>query len=148
MPPRKIDSGDFTGKEVRRLAEAHKEDIAAAQQRTGLVNQVVTEQSGVFDAETGLAVELTDEEAAALEPEIPDDGGVEEVVVTARSEVQEPTEPAEDVNRLVTFRVNSDIEDMTYGAGSKLMNFRPGRVYRAPAYLRDHLANRGLLYTT
>lgn len=60
--------------------------------------------------------------------------------------VEEVTEVADvEVNRTVTIRVNNPITQMTFGAGN-LYDFEPGREYKVPKTLADHLEGLGYVY--
>jgi hypothetical protein len=154
MPPRRIDSGDFTGKKAQQLAEEKAVEIREAQQRVGMVTTVENENDeyGIYDAATGqLVVDLSPEEAARLEEEEALDDGDEDVedVVPISHQAPVPEVDLESLpnpDEMVVLRVNTDVEDMTYGRGN-FYTFMRGKKYRAPRYLRDHLADKGLLLT-
>jgi hypothetical protein len=44
-----------------------------------------------------------------------------------------------------TIRVNSKIENMTFGIGTPLLNFDEGKSYRVPKEMADHLDSKGYL---
>lgn len=44
-----------------------------------------------------------------------------------------------------TIRVNSKIENMTFGSQNPLYNFDPGKSYRVPKEMADHLDSKGYL---
>jgi hypothetical protein len=55
---------DFTAREAERLRAAHAEELAQAQERIGLASDsVVQEFDGVWDPQTGLRLDISEEEA-------------------------------------------------------------------------------------
>src|SRR5215467_12375746 len=153
--------GDETGQQRKRLAEAKAAELAERQKEVGLVNQVdiVREEEGIWDPSSGQMMELSpDAEARIREMEEPitveddpildprgtntydpmKDLQVTETQQVPRSpapnalEVQDlGAEPVTVEQEWKVIRVNSDIEDMTYGAGNNL-TFLRGRRYRVP----------------
>ena len=119
---------DLTAREAERLRAAHAEELAQAQQRTGLASDsVVQEWEGIFDPQTGLRLHISEEEAKAYEYRPPDEE--EEVLeVGPGFAVLRPVQP---------------IEDMTYGVGNTF-NLVRGRRYRVSKEMAQHLVSKGL----
>lgn len=166
--------GDFTGAQRQKLAEDNAEQLAARQQEVGLVNQVETliEEEGIFDPATGRVVEMSAEAQAKIEAmsepmTMEEDPVLDPTLVVpgynpmkdlqtvgapqqqARvtppnaMEVQEAPMTVEGEWRII--RVNTDIEEMTYGVGEQ-MTFLRGHRYRVPKHLYDWLESRGVVY--
>jgi hypothetical protein len=180
VPRSQSQAGDFTGKESARLSAEKAAELAEAQKRVGMVNQVdtIVEQEGVFDA-LGGGVQLSPEAENQIEEvgiSYADDsdvdalGGhtpapsdpmrnfqdpelqqVEKVVAPNPDWLQEEDEPEVVEAPTMRFRVNEDIEDMTYGLDPKTrqprnLNLVRGRWYTGPRHLVQHLESRGLVY--
>jgi hypothetical protein len=130
---------DFTGKETARLKAQHAAELAERQQQIGLTSEpAVQEFEGVFDPQTGLRLELTEEEAEALEASTRrynqafEDEMEEEVVDVGQAG-----------GEWAVIKVSAPIENMTYGYLNTL-SFVPGRRYRVSNELCNHLLSRGL----
>lgn len=76
---------------------------------------------------------LTREEWAALE--------AQRYEREAREPVRQQPQPRI-VAKMVIMRVNTDLEDVTFGAGTNY-SFEAGKPYKVPEALRDHLKERG-----
>ena len=89
------------------------------------------EFDGVYDPKTQQLLDISEEAARRLEYRPADDGY-----------------PAEEVMEVgpdfVVMKVNTPIEQMTYGVGTSY-NFQPGKKYRVSPDLYQHLASRGLV---
>lgn len=139
------------------------------------IDQVI-EADGVFDPTTGDVVEMPDGVNEAIEQVSYEENDDDEVIdvtagpsslrsMDAMQDLRDPTpqqkpkpmkpNPMEiqdvpDVlvaeDEYVTFRVNTDVEDMTFGADRPLNNFVRGRKYRGPRDLYNHLESRGIIY--
>lgn len=175
MPRSQSQRGDFTGRQRERLTEEHSAEVTEAQERLGTINRVeqVIEAEGVFDpatqdvvevppgADTAGQVTYVSDENDVIDVE---SGGLprpadpfkdlqspvvqqqEKPVAPNPHEVQDLGEDVLTVEpEYMTFRVNSDIEEMTYGAGT-ILTFVRGRKYRAPLHLYKHLDSKGLIY--
>lgn len=165
--------GDYTAKEKERLLLEHKEEIAEAQKAKGLQTaiDVENEANGIFDPSTNEVVAtLNDESEVVLdslyEPEVFDPGAEQTRPVDAfkdlRPTVTEQKPDARETNQFevtteepeeivvqtpkVKFRVNADIEEMTFGVRFPSLNFYVGRVYEAPRDIYNHLESKGLIY--
>lgn len=144
-------AGDVTGRNADTLAQqaaAQKEEAAS---RMSMITATARKQ----DDEV---VDLTDEghNEPVVQPEIVEQadqdkvqapearpattpGVVEEVddeVVTQDVEVQE---------KIVEFRVNEDLENVTIGQGTNY-NFFEGKKYRAPKHIYNHLEEKGYIW--
>jgi hypothetical protein len=136
---------------------------------------VVIEEEGIFDPATGQLVEMSDEAQARVDAlndqvhEVDDPDAVLdprvkprrdpmqsfEDMAPKRKEKPTPSNPMEvaDLGDEVivteeeyrTIRVNTDIEDMTYGVGNNL-TFLRGRRYSVPMDIYRHLDSKGLIY--
>jgi len=174
MPARQ--RGDFTGSERQRLAEEKAKELADRQKEIGLVNQIdiVEEQEGIWDPETGQMVDLPPDAQERIE-------ALSEPVTVDEDPILDPTvimpgyDPMKDLQEMQTqqqerpapsnsmevqdlgpepmtvesewrvIRVNTDIEDMTFGIGNQL-TFLRGRRYRVPRDLYNWLESRGVVY--
>jgi hypothetical protein len=127
---------DFTGRQTEQLNEAHKTERIEQSQRIALVNAELEEEKNIIVDYTG-----SEEPMPAVE--------------VRQVEVNSP-------NRMI--RVNSDIDQMTYGRevidpgdytaspprpailGSlNTYNFKEGQVYRVPKEVADHLNDKGYI---
>jgi hypothetical protein len=136
---------------------------------------IVVEEEGVFDPVTGELVELPEDAQARIEqlrdePVVVDDDPIldpsqpvanydpmkdmrdlqtqQQPKATAVNalEVQDlGPEPITVEDEWKVIRVNTDIEEMTYGAGTNY-TFLRGRRYRVPRGLYDWLETRGVVY--
>jgi hypothetical protein len=175
MPRGTPQRGDFTGQERERLARENQDELVQRQKEIGLVNQVdiVVEEEGVFDPSSGEVLELPDsakERIAQLEEPIEveqdpiydpaDHRAVYKGVPLQDTETKQVPKPVrtntleiEDLgeepiavqSEFRIIRVNTDIEEMTYGVGNTL-TFLRGRRYRVPSDLYDWLESRGVVY--
>lgn len=109
---------DFTGREAARLAKERDEAQAAR----------VEEIAMATAAEEEAAQETVDLTVPPPPPPAPEGSG--------EIEVKRP-------HRVI--RVNSDIEDMTFGHGNTY-SFEQGRSYKVPADLADHLEAKGFVW--
>lgn len=136
---------------------------------------VVIEQEGVFDPATGQLIDMPPEAKAkvdalgdtVIEVEDPDAildphntpprdplQGFQEMIPKQKqkrvsSNPMEVTDLGDEVivteEEYKVIRVNTDIEDMTYGVGNT-MTFLRGRRYSIPLDLYRHLESKGLIY--
>jgi hypothetical protein len=120
---------DFTAREAERLKALHAEQLAERQQQIGLINSapVTQEWEGVFDPQTGLRLDISEEEAKAHEYRPPDED--EEVLEVGGD--------------FAVIRPVQNVDDMTYGVGNTL-NLVRGRRYRVSKEMAQHLASKGL----
>jgi hypothetical protein len=167
--------GDFTGQQRKKLAEEKAAELAQRQQEVGLVNQVdiVHEEEGIWDASSGQMVDLPPDAQKRIEElekplTVEDDPILDprgtrtydpmkdlqpvqtqqapKVVTPNALEVQDlGPEPITVEEEWRVIRVNTDIEEMTYGAGNTL-TFLRGRRYRVPQDLYNWLESRGVVY--
>jgi len=174
--PRGPQQGDFTGRQRQHLAEENAEELAQRQKEVGLVNQVdvVTEEEGIFDPATGQVIEMPSEAAAKIEA-LNEPVSVEEDPILDPTEVvpgydpmknlqtpetqqrppapyrnphevQEVEGPVSVEGELRIIRVNTDIEQMTYGASNPPMTFLRGHRYKVNQHLYRWLESRGVIY--
>jgi len=157
------------------LAEEKAQELVDRQKEIGLVNQVdvVVEEEGIFDPITGELVELPESAQAKVaklqEPVVVDDDPIldptqgrvadpmkdlRDLEVRQQPKAERPNaleiqdmgpEPITVEDEWKVIRVNSDVEDMTYGAGT-MYTFERGRRYRVPRDLYDWLESRGVIY--
>jgi hypothetical protein len=124
--------GDYTGRVAGRLKAQHAEELAQRSQQIGLTDQgPVQEFDGVYDPKTQQLLDISEEQIERERYRPADDGY-----------------PAEEVMEVgpdfVVMRVNTAIEQMTYGVGTSY-DFQPGKKYRVSPDLYQHLATRGLV---
>ena len=114
---------DFTGREKARLEAENAAAVAAAQERMATVAAKVAQVSDeVIDmTATGqpasTVVESSDEEVVIVEPEV----------------------------KTVEMRVNTDIDNMTLGAGNHY-SFKQGQKYRVTSDVYDWLDEQGYVW--
>lgn len=175
MPRSGPQRGDFTGQQRQQLAEEKAQELVERQKEIGLVNQVdmVVEQEGIFDPVTGELVELPEGAQAKVnklqEPVVVEDDPImdptkgrvadpmkdlRDLDIRSQNKASQPnalevqdlgSEPITVDDEWKVIRVNSDIEDMTYGAGTNY-TFERGKRYRVPRDLYDWLEGRGVVY--
>lgn len=122
MPRQTRRGGDVTGRNAEILAEQHREEQEI---RAGEMTLLTAAKAQVAAEPVNL---VPDSPAAPVI--LSEDGSFEEVQDIV---VQDP---------IVEFYVNEELEDVTIGQGN-LYNFREGTPYRAPAWVRDHLEEKG-----
>ena len=167
--------GDYTGQQRKKLAEQQAAELVERQKEVGLINQIdtVREEEGIFDPTTGEMLELSDEARAKIteleqpvtiedDPILDPTGGrnydpmrnLQPVEVQQVPKVPSPNalevqdlgdHPLTVEEEWRVIRVNTDIEEMTYGAGNNL-TFLRGKRYRVPRDLYDWLEDRGVVY--
>ena len=106
------------------------------------------------------AVKTNDTEVIGMGPETPFDvpGSTPEFEVERRivdtenavvqgmiAEKRPVTQVIDQGQQMVEFRVNETLEDVTIGVGNTF-TFEEGRKYRAPAFVRDHLEEKGFIW--
>jgi hypothetical protein len=158
MPPtQRKRPGDLTGRTVERQNEENKEALLAREAEISLTNQAkAAAKEGVIDVDTGFedpdAVDENDNEpgdgltappAAVVAPSAPPVQRQPESVVHPAEVTHTPDVTVEKPR--VTFRVNSDVENMTYGAGTNY-TFKEGQRYSGTQDLYNHLDSIGLIY--
>lgn len=123
MPARNVARpGDLTGRNKAALAKEHAEELAAREKEIAMINAAT-------------AAEKSDTIVEA-KPKTP-----EPVVDT----VVEVAEAVEVETPMREFRVNTAIENMTYGHGQHY-DFEEGVRYKAPKALYDHLDSLGYIW--
>ncbi|MFF1701341.1 hypothetical protein [Streptomyces sp. NPDC058252] len=115
--------GDLTGRNKAALAKEHAEELKARENEISLINAAEAEER----ANTVVEVKPRD----LSEPPAPAPIEVADAV-----EVETP---------MREFRVNTPIEQMTYGHGQHY-DFEEGIKYRAPKALYDHLDSLGYIW--
>jgi len=135
---------------------------------------IVTEEEGIFDPATGAMVEMSAEGTARIEdlsqPMVVDEDPILDPSTSAQAydpmkdlrptETQQQARPTPTNSMEVVdlgeepmtveeewkvIRVNTDIEQMTYGVGNEY-TFLRGRRYRVPKHLYQWLESRGVVY--
>lgn len=136
---------------------------------------IVHEEEGIWDPATGAVVEMSPEAQARIEAVSEPVTVDEDPILDPSVHAQSPYDPMKDFQAMETqqrtktlvrnplevedlgpepitvedewcvIRVNTDIEDMTYGVGNQY-TFLRGRRYRVPKYLKDWLESRGVVY--
>jgi hypothetical protein len=165
--------GDYTAREKARLAKEHAKEIEESQIAKGIQTQaeIDAEANGIWDPVTQTVIEdesgidtgyVYIEEDEPLDPAAPQVRPIDAFQDLRPTEVPQaedtrelnPFEVPEDPKsnlvfveeREVKFKVNSDIEEMTFGAQNPIMNFYVGKNYKGPKALYDHLESKGLIY--
>lgn len=126
MAGTKTRPADFTGRNAEILAAQAAEEQAARQAEITMLTAEAELASGEVDYTEGMNTVLLPDEEDELPAEV-EYAAVEVAVPTKR------------------FRVNSELEDMTFGAGN-YFNFSPGVWYTAPKALYDHLDEKGYIW--
>ena len=114
--------GDFTGRQRDAAVKVVKEEQELRQQELTMASRAAEIQ---LLEET---IDLTGHAPAAV-----DDSALELAEVALETE------------RFKTIRVNTEIKDMTYGAGN-YYSFQVGPKYKIPADVADHLDSLGYLW--
>lgn len=117
MPPTRRRSQDYTGSQADKLAK-ERDEAAAARAAEITMTQQATEQ----------AKEEVVDYVSPPQDEAP--------VAQHSVEVRQPYR---------TVRINSDLEQVTYGAGNHY-DFERGRTYKLPADFADHLDRQGFVW--
>lgn len=118
MATQRVRPADYTGRQRQKLQAQHAEQMAARS----------SELAMSAEAQQALSDEVTDVTREAPEPVEGPDGVV--------SYVEPPSR---------TIRVNSTIENMTFGIGNNY-TFNEGQQYKVPALLADHLEELGYVW--
>lgn len=149
MPRQTVRAGDVTGREKAKLAEQHAAELAARQDEITLVQSKAQERDDEVVDLSGdeyeepiqpqVVEEADQDKVQTPEPKPATTGEVEEV--EDEVEVQEVETPV----KIKEFRVNEDLENVTIGQGTNF-NFYEGKKYRAPAYIYDHLEEKGYIW--
>ncbi|MER5754283.1 hypothetical protein [Streptomyces sp. NPDC002088] len=114
--------GDLTGRNKASLAKEHAEELATREKEIALINAAT-------------AAERSDTVVEA-KPKTPEPVVETVVEVSEAVEVETPTRE---------FRVNTAIENMTFGHDNHY-DFEEGVRYRAPKALYDHLDSLGYIW--
>jgi hypothetical protein len=114
--------GDFTGKVKADNTAEHAREL---EERAATMSMATASIEAAKD-------EVIDLTAPKPEPEAESVGDVEVSAVTVEDD-------------LVTFRVNSSLEQVTIGVGNHL-DFVEGQQYRAPRWVYKHLDEKGIVY--
>lgn len=155
-------AGDLTGRQKQQDA---KEQRIASQERAAEMSMITAEENavelnGVFDPKSGTRIDEPGAHTAVVvdEPQAPLYD--EEVVLTGQEdpEVVAPVVAARKTfsqapatvlrSSMVTVRLDSDIENMTYGMVNgepNNYNFKEGLAYKVPLSVAEHLNERGLV---
>jgi hypothetical protein len=127
--PRILQRGDYTGAQAERLQKEHAGELAERQGQIGLVNELAPEANldGIFDPVTGQLVDADGALEVSPEDELP---------------VEDMSFNGDGGYRLL--RVNTDIEQMTYGVGNTF-DLKRGKRYRVSEDLYQWLDSKGLV---
>lgn len=117
--------GDLTGNVKAELAEKHAAEQAALAKSISMATAAL-EAEGTDDAPIELK---TNEELA---PVVDVDGEIE-------------IQSVDESEKTKTFRVNTDLDDVTIGYGNTY-SFKRGTVYTAPFSVYWHLESKGLVW--
>jgi hypothetical protein len=173
MPRGTPQRGDLTGQTRQKLAEENAKELLERQKEVGLVNQVevIEEAEGIFDPATGEVIEMPEDAQAKVEA-LAEPQSVEEDPVLDPAVKYPGYDPMKDLQDMqqqrqdkpyhnplevdeapVTvegewkiIRVNTDIEEMTYGISNPPYTFLRGHRYRVPKPLYTWLESRGVIY--
>lgn len=116
--------GDLTGNVKADLAEQHAQEQAALAKSMSMATAAL-EAEGTDDAPIIL---MTNEELAPVEV----DGDIE-------------IQAVDETEKTETFRVNTDLDDVTIGYGNTY-SFVRGKTYTAPHSVYWHLESKGLVW--
>ena len=145
-------AGDVTGRRAAELAAERQAEVEARQNEISLVNAQASQRA----EET---VDLTDgpQSQPLAEPRVVEEADQDKVAdpdpaPASRGNdvevVEEPDIEVTDVEvapKIVEFRVNEDLENVTIGQGTNY-NFFEGTKYRAPKHIYDHLEEKGYIW--
>lgn len=118
MAQQRTRPADYTGRQRAKLASEHAEVVRAREEQISMASAVQAEYDDSVHDVVG----------ERQEQQINEQGEVTYVEATAK-----------------TIRVNSTIENMTFGAGN-LYTFEEGKQYRVPAAVADHLEELGYVW--
>ena len=122
MPTARAKVQDHTGRQKEALAKEHAEELAQRKEEIALANAAEAERIN------NDVIDVTER------PEAPT------VIVDSVEEVGVGL-----ADNTVIIRVSEDVIEMTYGAGNNY-TFLAGRKYKVPAYIADHLEEKGYLW--
>lgn len=115
--------GDLTGRNKAALAKEHAEELAAREKEISLINAAA-------------AAERDDTVHDVVPRDLSEPAPAAPIEVSDAVEVETP---------MREFRVNTAIENMTFGHGNHF-DFEEGVRYRAPKALYDHLDSLGYIW--
>lgn len=146
--------GDLTAQTKARLLEQHSKDQQQAALRMTMIDQQAQERKeGTVDLtqpnqpnlpDVPDTVDLTYDERQALSSPQPL-GQTPAAAPEPEIEQSDSVEVADVAERLVTFRVNESIPQVTIGVGNTF-DLVEGQKYKAPKSVYDHLEEKGLIY--
>lgn len=123
MPARNVvRPGDLTGRNKAALSKEHAEELARREGEIALINAAAAEEKSNSVVE--------------VKPKQPEQAVETVVEVADVVEVETPTRE---------FRVNTALENMTFGHGNHF-DFEEGVRYKAPKALYDHLDSLGYIW--
>lgn len=125
---------DATGAKRDQLAKEHQEELARRQAELTMQQQVEAQSDEVTDysGEGPLTMDV--------------DSGAEETPewqTVGETPIQE--QGVLDGKKAVVIRVNTDLEDVTIGAGNNY-TFLEGQRYKVPLHVAQHLEEKGFIY--
>ncbi len=161
MPTKTTAAGDATGRKRQQLAKEHAEELRKRDKEITLINAVEQSEvdNGVYDPSSGTLVDgAADPEKVAAEQGITFVDDDDEVIDTAPARpiapqyhpqaaqaAQEIVEVDSLAEPLVIIRVNTDLEQMTFGQGNHF-SFEAGKQYRVTRSLANHLEEKGYVW--
>lgn len=117
--------GDLTGKNKQNLEQEHAAELAAKQKSLALAAEAIQNEANDEPVEL-----KTNEQIEASAPRL--DGDIE-------------IQAIDETEKIVTFKVNSTLEQVTIGYGNNY-DFEQGRTYKAPQSVYDFLDSKGLIW--
>lgn len=131
MPTQRKPPTDHTGNKRQQLEKEHADEIVRRQGEMAMISHA--------------AAEAASEVVDMVKPDEPLTASAEDAPPAVWETVGGPEVrgPADDGT--VVIRVNSDLEDVTIGAGNNY-TFMEGQQYRVPAYVAAHLEEKGYVY--
>jgi hypothetical protein len=142
MPPAKKRPGDMTGRQAEILAAENKEALEARAAEISLIQEVDRES---LDEPIDLTGGSDPDEVEDIDDIIDVTTPVEVVTAPPAAPVVERRADVHVEKPKRTFRVNTDIENMTFGVGTNY-NFKAGQKYTVDKALFDHLVRLGYVY--
>ena len=135
MAGKTVSPTDFTGRERARLAKEHAEELSARADEISVATALEAER------DRNEVVDLSDGPQSS-KPSIP----VSEVLPENPYLIDEVEVVGPDLSQeYVVVRVNTDLDQMTLGAGQH-WTFKVGKKYKVPAYVARHLEEKGYLW--
>jgi hypothetical protein len=162
-------TGDLTGRLKAAQAHEQREALRDRESEIAMRNAVEAdeEENGVFDAQTGARIGGAREAVEVVDLDAVQTGGAEpffqrgdddepvlsgkespDVLMALGDAQRRPRRPERVLSAMVEFRVDQDVDDMTYGmlnGEPNNLTFKEGRRYRTSRDVYEHLLERGLI---